>query len=135
MTDHSKIIATLKLANNGYTFARNMSSEQIAQAEAAVKDGVVKVKRDYNSATWKDDETKYYVTGMKTTYVAWHPAYNNGKGRIVSQVRLDAGMYHGNVLGEMGMRNRDLALCDAGENPIERGNRIRNSEIKEYDTF
>lgn len=60
---YAEIIRVLSLANNGYTFRRNLTPEQIERAEAAVKAGVVFKSVDIGARYLKDDRTQYWLPG------------------------------------------------------------------------
>jgi len=62
MSNVEKIVRTLSLANNGYTYARNLTAEQCADADAAVKAGLARKVVDISNRQYdKDDRTFYTV--------------------------------------------------------------------------
>jgi hypothetical protein len=61
-TKHAAILATLGLANNGYTFRYALSLEQITAAEAARRDGLVG-RQGLNKPGTSLDVSVYYIIG------------------------------------------------------------------------
>jgi hypothetical protein len=62
---HAPIIASLRLANNGYTLRRNLTAAEREAADAAVAAGVACIKRDLGAQFPKDDRTYYYLPEHK----------------------------------------------------------------------